>query len=208
MDLPIRCACGAFRGVLRSVSARNGNRCICYCDDCQSFAHFLGRADSILDSHGGTDIFQISPARLEIAAGREHLACMQLKPGSHVFRWFASCCRTPIGNTPADRRVPLVGMIHSCLELRATGLPADEALGPVRGSGFRRFARGDPAQLPYPRSALMILRMSRLILAARFRRDQRRSPLLGVDGAPTVSPHVLSAQELQAVEAARDAEAA
>ena len=45
-DLPIRCTCGALRGVLREPSRDTGNRCVCYCDDCQSFAYFLERADS------------------------------------------------------------------------------------------------------------------------------------------------------------------
>ena len=45
-DLPIRCACGAVAGVLRAVSSRRGNRLVCYCDDCQSFAHFPRRVRS------------------------------------------------------------------------------------------------------------------------------------------------------------------
>ncbi len=64
--LPIRCSCAALRGTALGVSANRGNRVVCYCDDCQSFAYFLGRADQILDAHGGTDIFQTSPARLEM----------------------------------------------------------------------------------------------------------------------------------------------
>ena len=205
MDVPLRCGCGAFRGVLRSVSPGRGNRVVCYCDDCQSFAHYLGHAGAILDPHGGTDIFQTSPARLEITAGREHFACMQLKPGARVVRWFASCCRTPIGNTPSEHRVPFVGVIHSCLGLEATGRSADEVLGPVRGSAFPRFAHGDPAQLPKKLGVRHIARMVQMILAARLRGEQRHSPFFQPDGQPRVPPHVLSAEELRAVETARDA---
>ena len=205
VDLPLRCDCGAWRGVLRSVEPGRGNRCVCYCDDCQSFAYYLGRADSILDGHGGTDIFQMSPARLEITAGHEHFACMRLRPRSRVVRWFASCCRTPIGNTPAEPRMPFVGVIHSCLDLRTTGLSADALLGPVRGSAFPRFARGEPAQLPKKLGVLHILRMVGIIVGARLRREQKRSPFFHADGKPKVTPHVLSAEELRAVEAARDA---
>ncbi len=79
-DLPIRCSCGALRGIARGVSAKRGNRIVCYCDDCQSFAYFLEHPDRILDSHGGTDIFQMSPARLEISEGADQLVCMRLTP--------------------------------------------------------------------------------------------------------------------------------
>jgi hypothetical protein len=204
VDLPLRCACGAWRGVLRGVAPGRGNRCICYCDDCQSFAHYLGRADEILDAHGGTDIFQTSPARLEITAGNERLACVRLRPRSNVVRWFASCCRTPIGNTPAEHRVPLVGVIRSCLDLGAVGLSADAALGPVRGIAFPRFARGDRTQLPKRSLVLHLLRMVGIILAARIRRDQLRSPFMHADGELKASPHVLGVEELRAVEAVRD----
>jgi hypothetical protein len=191
--------------VLRSVTPGSGNRCICYCDDCQSFACFLERADSILDPSGGTDIFQMSPARLEISAGRENLACMQLRPGSNTVRWYASCCRTPIGNTPAEHRVPFVGVIHSCMDLEATGFSADEVLGPVRGSVFPRHARGDQTRLPRKLSAFQILRLVRMILAARLRRDQRRSAFFHPSGELKVTPRVLTPEELRAVETLRDA---
>ena len=72
-DLNIRCACGALRGVAQGVSGTSGNRIVCYCDDCQSFPHFLQDAERTLDAHGGTDIFQMSPAHLKITKGRDQL---------------------------------------------------------------------------------------------------------------------------------------
>jgi hypothetical protein len=44
-----------------------------------------------------------------------------------------------------------------------------------------------------------------MLLAARLRRDQLRSPFFHPDGELRVAPHVLSAEELRAVEASRDA---
>ena len=207
MDLAIRCACGALHAVLRSVSPGSGGRVICYCDDCQSFAYFLERADSILDSHGGTEIFQTSPARLEITAGAGHLASLRLRPGSNAVRWYASCCRTPIGNTPASHRVPFVGLIHGCLDVEATGLPRDAVLGPLRARVYRRFARGDREKLRAPRGLPMlhILRLVRMVLAARLRGDRLRSPFFRPGGELSVAPLVLSADQLRAVETARDA---
>ena len=50
VDVPIRCSCGALQGYARGISRKSGRRMACYCDDCQSFAHFLGRADEVLDA--------------------------------------------------------------------------------------------------------------------------------------------------------------
>src|SRR5688572_12534539 len=102
-DLPVRCSCGTLRAVVRGASGGRGNHVVCYCDDCQSFAHFLERADDTLDAHGGTEIYQMSPARLEIIDGADRLACVRLAPKG-LLRWYAACCRTPIGNTLASRQ--------------------------------------------------------------------------------------------------------
>jgi len=201
-DVSIRCTCGALRGILHGVSGNQGNRIVCYCDDCQSFAHFLGGAENVLDAHGGTDIFQISPARIELTSGVEHLACMSLKPGG-LIRWYADCCRTPIGNTLAMRQVPFVGLIHSC-----TPVPSrDEVFGPVRARIQARFAKGDRSRLEaHDRApASVILRFTWRILGARLRGDHARSPFFDPrTGALVRTPHVLTSEELRAVEAARD----
>jgi hypothetical protein len=189
MDLPLRCRCGAWRGVLRAAAPRSGNRVVCYCDDCQAFAHWLGDARGVLDAAGGTDIFQTSPARVEITAGGEQLACMRLRPGSNVLRWFARCCRTPIGNTPADPRFVLVGVIHACMDFGTAGRSADAVLGPIRGSAFPEFARGDRAELPRKVGVRHLARLVRIILAARLRGDVRRSPF----DLTRVKPQVLGA---------------
>lgn len=72
-DLSIQCHCGSVRGLARGVSRKVGIRVVCYCDDCQAFANYLGAGDTILDSHGGTDIFQMSPAALNIMHGLDNL---------------------------------------------------------------------------------------------------------------------------------------
>jgi hypothetical protein len=52
---------------------------------------------------------------------------------------------------------------------------------------------------------VQILRLVRLVLAARLRRDQLRSPFFDPNGKLKVAPRVLSREELRAVEASRDA---
>jgi hypothetical protein len=202
-DLQVRCSCGALRGVARGVSGDRGNRVVCYCDDCQSFAHFLERAEEVLDGHGGSEIFQMSPARLEITAGADQLACMRLAP-SGLLRWYAACCRTPIGNTLASRQVPFVGLIVGCIDAGSQGHTLDQVLGPIRGRGHARFATGNRAQLDatdrFP--ARVILRLLGISLVARLRGDHRRSPFFDrATGAPISPPRVLTASELAAVRA-------
>jgi len=205
-DLPVRCACGAVRGIVRGISRHRGNRVVCYCDDCQSFAHFLGSVDRILDGHGGTDIFQMSPARLEITGGVDRLACIRLRPRG-LLRWYAGCCRTPIGNTPASWKAPFVGLIHSCIDRQAAGPSRDELLGPVRARIHARDAKGDRVKLAAHERvpAWLFLRILSILLVARLRADHTRSPFFdAVSGEPIAPPHVLTAEELGRVEAARD----
>jgi hypothetical protein len=193
-DLPVRCSCGTLRGALRGVSGRNGNHVVCYCDDCQSFAHFLDRAQDVLDAHGGTEIFQTSAARLAITAGADRLACMRLTPKG-LLRWYAACCRTPIGNTLATRQVPFIGLVVGSIDDAAR----DEVLGPIRARGHARFAKGTPPDAHPSFPAPVIARVFWISLAARLRGDHRRTPFFGAAGAPVAPPRVLAPAELAAV---------
>jgi hypothetical protein len=192
-DLPVRCSCGALRGVARGVSGRTGNRAVCYCDDCQAFAHFLDRAGEILDTHGGTEIFQTSPARLAITAGADRLACIRLRPKG-LLRWYAACCRTPIGNTLATARIPFVGLV-----LPHPDPERDETLGPMRARGHARFAKGTPPDAHASFPASVIARALWIAVAARLRGDHRRSPFFDEAGAPVSTPRVLTEEELAAI---------
>ncbi len=206
-DLPIRCTCGTLCGVARGVSASRGNRVVCYCGDCQSFAHFLGRAGEILDARGGTDIFQTSPARVEITQGRERLACMRLTPKG-LLRWYASCCSTPIGNTLITRALPFVGLIQMYADSGPAKRERDESLGPIRAHVNTGAAKPDARGHKVRTSGALpsILRFARLTLQARLRGDQKRSPFFDAgSGAPSVAPRVLTADELREVVRRRDA---
>ena len=188
-DLQISCTCGGLQGVARAVSGSAGNRLVCYCDDCQSFAEFLGRADDILDAHGGTDIFQMSPAHLKIARGVERLACMRLTPNG-LLRWYADCCKTPIGNTLPTPQLPFVGLIHSCMAVSKQSL--DDIIGPVRAGVHGRFARGDRAEISaHDRESLSVLvRGVRKLIWWRLKGDRKRTPFFDETGTPAVEPRV------------------
>jgi len=197
MDLALRCTCDSLRGVARGVAAHSGNHVVCYCRDCQAFAHFLGRAPDILDAQGGTEIFQMSPARIEIGAGADRLACMRLSPRG-LLRWYASCCNTPIGNTLATHKFPFVGVIHLCLQAPEAGGALDPVLGPVRARAFRQFAGGEAAAIPPDRTPmpLLVARFVALMVRWKLRGDGARSVFFrGPGGSPTAEPRVLSLAE-------------
>jgi hypothetical protein len=195
-DLALKCRCGAVRGVAHDVAPEIGNHCVCYCDDCQAFQEFLGRAGDVLDPNGGTDIFQMSPARLTLTAGRDRIACLRLTPRG-LARWYASCCNTPIGNTLPTSAVPFVGLIRAFVTE-----PAADALGPIRTRVMRQFAVGDVAAIPPDRVPKwrMLLRVARLLLWWRLRGDHRRSPFFdAATGAPLAPPRVLTEAERAAL---------
>src|SRR4029077_11390639 len=91
------CRCGEVRARVTDASPRTVNRIVCYCDDCQAFAHRIGRAD-LLDSQGGREIVQLAPATLTFLQGQQRIVGLRLTPKG-LFRWYASCCNTPVGNT-------------------------------------------------------------------------------------------------------------
>src|SRR5215831_10649790 len=103
----LRCRCGKVRGRVADPSPRTVNRVVCYCDDCQAFAHRLGRAD-LLNTQGGSDIVQVAPAALTFVQGQDRIVGLRLTPKG-LYRWHTSCCNTPVGNTLGPA-VPFVGI--------------------------------------------------------------------------------------------------
>ena len=137
-ELSLRCRCGHVRGVASEVTPHSGFRFVCYCGDCQAFARVLERPD-VLDTAGGTDIFQMPTGRVRLTAGTDAVRCLHLS--GRIFRWYTDCCRTPIGNT-AGPRFPIVGLIHSFMDNDADGRSRDEVLGAPLGRIFERSAVG------------------------------------------------------------------
>ena len=197
-DVSLRCRCDRVRGVARDLSGRSGNRVVCYCDDCQTYARWLG-GEGIVDGHGGTDVFQMAPARLRIERGAEELRCVRLAPKG-LLRWYAGCCRTPIGNTLASPRVPFVGVVHAFMDHGADGRARDEALGPPLASIFGEFAAaGAPPGVRARAPRSLLVRSAGLLLLAWLRGDARPSPFFDQTGAPVSEPLVLGPQEREAL---------
>ena len=194
VELPLRCKCGQVRGVARDVGPSTGLRFVCYCEDCRAFARFLERPD-VLDPEGGTDIFQMPPARLGLTLGTENLRCLRLS--DKVLRWYSDCCRTPIGNTATSVRFPLVAVIHSFMDHVADGRSRDEALGAPLCRIFERSALGPlPPTAPPPLSFRAFGRRTSIIFGSLVRGLGRPSPFFDErTGAPHAEPRVFTASE-------------
>ena len=142
LDLPLRCRCNHVRGIASEVSPSSGFHFVCYCKDCQAFARFLERPD-VLDPAGGTDVFQMPPARLKLTRGMDAVTCQRLS--DNVLRWYTDYCQTPIGNTAATPRFPVVAVVHSFMVHRADGRSREEVLGSPLCRIFERPAVGPAA---------------------------------------------------------------
>jgi hypothetical protein len=193
-DVPLRCRCGHLHGVATAVSPSSGFRFVCYCEDCQAFARFLGRAD-VLDRAGGTDIFQMPPGRVRLTSGMDAMRCLRLSPGSRVLRWYADCCRTPIGNTAASPRFPIVAIIHSLMD--HAGRPRDEVLGPPLCRIYERSAVGPlPPDAPPPPSLRVFGRRASKLLGWLVRGLNRPTPFFDDrTKVPRAEPHLLTPGE-------------
>jgi len=191
---PIQCSCGTLKGTLSRPESVN--RCVCYCRDCQAFAHFLKREADVLDELGGTDILQTLPRYVAFTKGAENLACMRLTEKG-LLRWYARCCNTPIGNTLPNFKMSFVGLIHTCL--RAGDGSLDNAFGPIR----LRVHTGNAKGASKPKSggfATSFLRLMGMMLRARIDGSFKTTPFFSAEsGAPIVTPKVLNTEELQEI---------
>ena len=118
-DAPIKCRCGKVEGIAHGLSRASTNHVVCSCKGCQSYAHYLGRTDDMLDAEGGSNIVQMDPAKFEITSGMEHVVCMRVTKGGPL-RWYTSCCNTPLGNTFPRGGLPFIGFLPICLGIKGT----------------------------------------------------------------------------------------
>lgn len=190
--LTLRCRCGQLRGQVDA--GRIAARAVCYCKDCQAYGHFLGTG--VLDAAGGTEVAATLPAAVRFDAGLEHLACMSLGPKG-IYRWYASCCRTPVGNTPRDQHMAYVGLVRACLD--ADDATLERELGAVRLRANTRSAAAPVAAHPLA-AAWPLARIVTMLAKARLGGAWRANPFFGTRADEPVKPvQVLSLEERKAL---------
>lgn len=190
MNRPLRCKCGTLRGHVSQPE--KCTRIVCYCKDCQAFAHYLGNTDDILDALGGTDILAVHPRSVTFTEGRQALACMSLSPKG-MLRWYASCCNTPIGNTARDVKMAYIGLIHTCVEDASSSI--ESAFGPVRMHTATNSAKG-PVASSLLNQVSTIAGIMVSVLGARLSGSYKHTPFFDVEqGTPVAAPKVLTLEE-------------
>lgn len=193
-NTPLSCQCGKVQGTAK-ISSKTGNRVVCYCDDCQAFANYLGKGDITLDPFGGTDIVQVTPPQIQIAQGTDLLRCVRLSPNG-LLRWYTDCCGTPIANTVSES-IPFVGLILACMQVTED---KDQILGPVQFHIFGKFAKGKPpTKLHQGAPFRLVTRNLTRIVWAKLRGQSQPSPFFHATGEPVSSPKILSPQQRKSI---------
>lgn len=188
-DIAFSCGCGKMQLLAKQVSPQSGTRIVCYCKDCQAFAHFLNRGDTVLDAHGGTEIFQMPLAHVQITHGKEDLRCMRLTEGG-LYRWYTGCCNTPIGNTMGAGWA-FIGLIHHALPDSSA---RDGDLGPVQGyvqtgsASSSLIGHDKQADVPFPLLVRIFFRMT----SWKLRGLNKPSSFFDTEGTPVVEPYILN----------------
>jgi len=185
----IQCECGSLVGEIHPKATFT--RVVCYCRDCQAFAHFLGKENEALDPRGGTEVAQTVPRLIEWKEGLDNLACMRLSPKG-LMRWYASCCNTPIGNTMENTKISFVGLTRPCWKLEGT--TPDEAFGPLRAVVNTQHAKGNPPPKSYGVLGV-ILRFVFRLFKERITGNYKKSNFCDASGKPIVTPKVISKDE-------------
>ena len=188
VDFELRCVCGELRGIVHGVAPHTCGHAICYCDDCQAYARWLGTA-GVADAHGGTEVVAVAQGTVRWTEGSEQLRCMRLS-GKGLHRWYSACCRTPVGNT-ISAKVPFVGLPRLCF-----GELPEVAVGPAIGIQGR-FARGGLPPGVHRRAPIGLVAGSAWLLL-RWWIGGKGRPSDYFDahtGAPRSAPLVLTADE-------------
>ncbi len=197
-DVPLRCQCGKLTGSATALSASAGTRIVCYCGDCQAFAHFLERRD-IMDEWGGTDIFQMAPAHVRIDHDDDALRCVRLS-SKGLYRWYCGHCKTAVANT-IGARVPFVGLIHSFIDLDRAGVTLDALLGePIGWVHVGKASLGGPPHAKRTSMLPVIARSVRKLGKSLLTGTAKPSPFFDPKThAPRSAARVLGAEERAAL---------
>lgn len=184
-DIQLKCSCGKVQGIAHNVTPKNGNRIICHCGDCQSFATYLGNSSTILDKYQGTDIFQMPVSNIEITQGKENIKCIKLRE-KWLHRWYADCCKTPIGNT-MSAKMNFMWVIHNFMDDQWT---RDDNIGQIQVYAFIKKS-ADNADQATP-LIKMLPKMFYKILCWKFQRDKKYYAFYKNTGEAICKPKILS----------------
>ena len=110
----------------------------------------------------------------------DHVAFASMSLSDYgMLRRYASCCNTPIGNTPRDIKTSYVGLVHSCLASNSPSL--QESFGPIRMVLNTKSAKGYVQATPL-RNLVAMVGLMKSVIRARLNGTYKRNPFLGKNG--------------------------
>ncbi|UWQ93288.1 hypothetical protein K3727_06280 [Rhodobacteraceae bacterium M382] len=186
VPLNFSCTCGEVRGVVDITALRDGAHIACFCPDCRAGELFFDQPDP---APGPVALFQTAPDRLTFLRGQDKLGLMRLGPNG-LFRWYATCCNTPIGNTLKTHKLPFVG-------IPVARFAAPERLGPVQAQGFIVTSDGKKR---HKGAGRMVWRMFSRFLSAWMSGRWRNTPFFDVEtGKPVAKAKIPTREERAAL---------
>ena len=188
MSHHFQCQCATLRGEI--VQPARGVRAVCYCGDCQTYAHLLGEPQRVLDPLGGTEVVATPASNVRFTTATGTLACISLSPRG-LLRWYASCCRTPIANTPRNHKLPYVGMVHACLRQPD---PLERSFPQVQLRVNTAHAKGHPPGYGRLGGMARFATLATRLTAMRLVGGYRATPFFDASGEP-VSPVVVASRD-------------
>lgn len=182
--LAFSCNCGALRGQLEADVLKSGTHVACFCTDCRAAELYFGQPDP---APGPLEFLQTTPDKITLTKGAEHLGLFRLGPNG-LFRWYATCCNTPLFNTLKTPKLPFVGLPTKRLT------PVVE-LGPITARHAIPNGDGTTRNEGVGRAALSVLvRM----FAARLSGRWRQTPFFDIPSGQPVSEPVIPSKEERA----------
>jgi hypothetical protein len=154
----------------------------------------------VLDDRGGTDACMLMPAQVTISQGSEQIRCIRLSPKG-LYRWYAACCNTPLGNTLGPR-IPVLILVHSCMDHAASGHSREQVVGPAKIRIMARFAKGGvPPGAHAKVPASMLPRIAVHIARGLLGRKAQPSPFFDAAGKPRSTPSLMQKSERESLRA-------
>jgi hypothetical protein len=189
IEIPLKCECGKVEGTI-TLKPADGNNVVCCCDDCQSFTHFLGKADTLLTPYKGTELFQVTPDKVKITQGHDQIACMQLSPKG-LKRFYTKCCHTPVANT-LGAKFAFNGIPHAFMDFKSMNVPKEKAIGPVLTHCMAKFAKGEVPKPNHPKFPFNVtLKIVKMLLLGRLSKKYQPNQFYDLNtGLPVAKPTI------------------
>jgi hypothetical protein len=193
IKIPLTCKCGELAGEILTKPA-DGNHIICYCDDCQIYAKYLGAEKTVLNENGGTEIFQVTPNKVSFTRGIKNIGCLRLGPKG-LNRWCAKCCQTPLANT-LGARVAFTGILTSIIDFNKIGMTEVEALGRIQSRCMAKYAHGKIIEKSHPKYPLGItLKIIKMIVFGKIFKSYNPNPFFESKTGKLISEPVYADRE-------------